>query len=227
MLAGVHSHPAEWQLAGGIHVRSTGCTQGDLAGSGPVVERRRHAVADVPWTVLQQAHGARVVIVDEPGGEFGTSADAAVTTRRGAGLAVLTADCAAVGLGSPEGVAGVVHAGWRGLRAGVVEATVTAMRRLGATKVEAVLGPCIHPCCYPFGDDDLFAVTSRFGEKVRSRDSEGRSALDVPAAVRSALRSGGAALVGDADVCTSCSTGHWSWRRGRDARRQATVVWRP
>ena len=227
MVAGVGSHPAEWQLAGGIRVRSTGCAQGDLAGSGSVVGRRRQAVADVGWTVLRQVHGARVVIVDEPGGESGTPADAAVTTTRGAGLAVLTADCAAVGLGSPEGVAGVVHAGWRGLRAGVVEATVTAMRRVGATKVDAVLGPCIHPCCYAFGEDDLFAIASRFGDKVRSRDSQGRPALDVPVAVRSALHAAGAALVGDADVCTGCSAGHWSWRKRSDARRQATVVWRP
>ena len=181
----------------------------------------------MPWTVLDQVHGARVVVVDQPGGESGASADAAVTTSAGAALAVLTADCAPIGLASPEGVAGVIHAGWRGLRAGVVQATVTAMRRLGATRVEAVLGPCIHPCCYAFGDDDLFAIASRLGDKVRSRDSEGRPALDVPAAVRSAVHSAGADLVGDADKCTGCSTDYWSWRKRAAQHRQATVVWRP
>lgn len=168
-----------------------------------------------------------MVVVEAPGAESGAPADAAITTTAGAALAVLTADCAPVGLGSPEGVAGVVHAGWRGLRAGVVEATVTAMRRLGATRVEAVLGPCIHPCCYSFGDDDLFAIASRLGEKVRSTDSHGSPALDVPAAVRSALRTAGAELVGDADTCTGCSPDHWSWRKRATEHRQATVVWRP
>jgi YfiH family protein len=225
--AGVTSHPAEWQLAGGIRVRSTDCAQGDLSGCGPVVDRRRRAVADVPWTVLQQVHGARVVIVDEPGGQNGAPADAAVTAAPGAALAVLTADCAPVALGSPEGITGIAHAGWRGLRAGVIESTVTAMRRLGATRVEAVLGPCIHPCCYAFGDDDLFALASRFGDKVRASDSEGRAALDVPATVRAAVHAVGAVLVGDADMCTACSSRHWSWRKGGGTRRQATVAWRP
>jgi YfiH family protein len=198
-----------------------------MAGCGPVVDRRRRAVVDVPWTILQQVHGARVVVVDQPGAQHGAPADAAITSMRGAALAVLTADCAPVALGSPEGITGVVHAGWRGLRAGVIESTVTAMRRLGATRVEAVLGPCIHPCCYPFGEDDLFAVASRFGDDVRAVDSSGHPALDVPTAVRSALHAVGAVLVGDADTCTGCSSRHWSWRKGGGARRQATVAWRP
>ena len=94
-------------------------------------------------------HGARVVVVEGPGGAAGEAADAAVATSAGAALAVLTADCAPVALASPEGVLGVAHAGWRGLRAGVVEATVTTMRRLGATRIEAVLGPCVHPVLLP------------------------------------------------------------------------------
>lgn len=222
----MRSHPAEWQLPGGIHVRSTGCAQGDLAASGPLTRRRQRAVVDVPWTVLQQAHGARVVVVGEPGSGSAGEADAAITTASGAALAVLTADCAPIGLGCSEGVAGVVHAGWRGLRAGVIEATVTAMRRLGATRIEAVLGPCIHPCCYSFGDDDLFALASRFGEKVKSSDADGRPALDVPAAVATALHAAGVELVGDADTCTGCSPDHWSWRKQGAEHRQATVVWR-
>jgi YfiH family protein len=184
-------------------------------------------VVDARWTVLQQVHGARVVLVEEPGGACGAAADAAISKAAGAALAVLTADCAPIGLGSPEGVAGVVHAGWRGLRAGVVEAAITAMRRLGATRVEAVLGPCIHPCCYSFGEDELHALASRFGDKVRSSSSEGKPALDVPAAVRSALHAAGVDLVGAANVCTGCSSEYWSWRKKSSEHRQATIVWRP
>jgi hypothetical protein len=227
MTAGVGVHPADWELAGGIRVRSTGWAQGDLGGEGPVVDRRRRAVVDLPWTVLKQVHGARVVVVEGPAGAAGEAADAAVATSAGVALAVLTADCAPVGLASPEGVLGVAHAGWKGLRAGVVQATVTAMRRLGATRIEAVLGPCVHPCCYPFGAEELDLMEARLGVTVRAVDRHGAPALDLPAAVRAALHSSGASLIGDAAICTSHSDHHWSWRESSLPFRQATVVWRP
>jgi YfiH family protein len=226
MTATAGLYPADWKLTGGIRARCTGWAQGDLAGDGTAVDRRRRAVVDLPWTVLNQVHGARVVVVEGPGGATGEAADAAVTTTSGAALAVLTADCAPIALGSPQGVLGVAHAGWRGLRAGVIEATVTTMRRLGATRIEAVLGPCIQPCCYPFGEEELHSLEARFGPQVRSVDRFGAPALDLPAGVRTALHSSGATIVGDAAVCTSCSEGHWSWRESRTERRQATVVWR-
>lgn len=219
-------HPADWNLVGGVKVRSTGWAQGDLGGSGSVVEDRRRSVVDLPWTLLRQVHGARVVMVEAPGGAFGEAADGAVSSSAGAALAVLTADCAPVALASPEGIFGVAHAGWRGLRAGVVEGTVKAMRRLGATRVESVLGPCIRSCCYAFGEQDLAEMESRFGPKVRSADSNGEPALDLPAAVKAALHIAGASVVGDSGVCTACADGYWSWRGQGTDRRQATVVWR-
>jgi len=226
MTAGSGPYPAEWALAGGVKVRSTGWPQGDLAGDGPAVQARRKSVADLPWTVLNQVHGARVVVVDAPGAACGEAADAAVTVVPRAAVAVLTADCAAVALASPEGVLGIVHAGWKGLRAGVVESTVQAMRRLGATKVEAVRGPCILPCCYTFGESDLADVALRLGPGVRATDREGRPALDLPAGVRAALHTSGATLVGESWACTSCCDGLWSYRSEGTARRQATVAWR-
>ncbi len=103
MGAGAGVHPADWELAGGIRVRCTGWAQGDLGGAGSVVQRRRRAVVDLPWTVLTQVHGARVVVVEGPGGAAGEAADAAVATGAGAALAVLTADCAPVAPGQPRG----------------------------------------------------------------------------------------------------------------------------
>jgi YfiH family protein len=191
------------------------------------VEHRRRAVVDLPWTLLEQVHGARVVVVERPGAASGAEADAAVTVAGGAALAVLTADCAPVAFASPEAILGVAHAGWKGLRAGVVEATVTTMRRLGATRIEAVLGPCIHPCCYSFGSEDLDRLAARLGEQVRAVDRQGSPALDLPGGVKAALHSSGVVLVGEADTCTSCSDNHWSWRRSAVPFRQATVVWRP
>jgi YfiH family protein len=221
--AGANAVPA----AGANAVPAAGPNAVPAACPNAVIDRRRRAVVDLPWTVLRQVHGSRVVVVERPGAAAGEAADGAVTTASGAAVAVLTADCAPVALGSPEGVVGVAHAGWRGLRAGVVEATVQAMRRLGATRVEAVIGPCIHPCCYTFGEDDLAAVEERWGSQVRAIDRLGRSALDLPAGVRAALHSAGATLVGEADDCTCCSEGFWSWRANQTTRRQATVAWRP
>jgi hypothetical protein len=187
----------------------------------------RSLLADAPWTWLRQVHGATVVVVDGPGTGRGQEADAAVTTCAGAALAVLTADCPPVALSSPDGVVGIVHAGWRGLMAGVVEAAVSAMRALGAGEVSAALGPCIHPHAYRFSANDLAAVVSRFGAAVAARDDAGQPALDLPAAVGIALRRAGAVLVADAGTCTHCSPDHWSWRARADQGRQATVVWMP
>jgi YfiH family protein len=180
---------------------------------------------DRPWTWLRQVHGAGVVHVTYPGDGAGAAADAAVSRAPGAALAVLTADCAPVALVSAEGVIGLAHAGWRGLLAGVIEATVDAMRALGATDVGAALGPCIHPECYPFGVAELDRVAERLGPGVRATSRDGAPALDLPRAVRAGLDRAGAELVADAGVCTSCSPAHWSWRARRDRQRQATVVW--
>src|SRR5205807_5312216 len=135
----------------------------------------------------------------------GTKADAAVTDAPRSVLAVLAADCAPVALVSPEGVVAAVHAGWRGLVAGVLERAVNGARLLGATELRAVLGPCIHPECYEFGAADLDSVAAQYGDSVRSVTADGQPALDVPAAVRAALRGAGVADVDDVDVCTACS----------------------
>jgi len=192
----------------------------------PDVQARRRAVVDAPWTWLRQVHGDTVVTVVKPGAEAGTKADASVTPEPACVLAVLTADCAPVALVSPEGVVAAVHAGWRGLRGGVIRRAVDAARGLGATDLHAVLGPCIHAECYEFGGDDLDAVAARLGDGVRAVTTRGRPALDVPAAVASALEQAGVVELDDVDVCTACSEDYFSWRARSELGRQAMVVWR-
>jgi YfiH family protein len=217
-------------------VAFTGRAEGDLGHGGapvatvrPDVAARRRAVVDLPWTWLRQVHGDAVVRVRAPGENAGARADAAVTDVPGAALAVLSADCGPVAFASPEGVIGVAHAGWRGVIAGVLEKTVAEMRVLGATRVHAVLGPCIHPACYEFAEPDLDVVAGRLGGTVRSTTTAGRPALDLPAAIRVAL--GRAGVDADTDVaevgaCTASSPGYFSWRAAQDVGRQAAVVWR-
>ena len=178
-------------------------------------------------------HGARVVHVTSPGEHAGAEADAAVTTDDGAVLCILTADCAPIAFTSAEGVRGVAHAGWKGLAEGVVAATVDAMRALGASEVDAALGPCIHPSCYEFSPADLDVVAGRLGDHVRGRTAEGRPALDLPGAVRRAIEDAGARLVEDAGTCTACDVDdagrpRWFSHRARgDEERQALIQWCP
>jgi YfiH family protein len=219
---------------GPAEVRFTGRAEGDLvapvAGEAPSpsVEARRRALVDRPWTWLRQAHGGRVVVVEHPGHRCGEAGDAAVTAAPGAALAVFTADCAPVALASPEGVIGVVHAGWRGLEAGVLERAADAMRALGASRIEAALGPCIHPECYPFGPGDLDRLAERLGDDVRATTASGAVALDLPAAVRCAGARAGVELVHDEAVCTSCAGDRYFSHRARgEPERQAMVLWRP
>lgn len=204
--------------------RFTGRTEGDLSSAAQGVEARRRAVVDLPWTWLRQVHGSEVVVVERPGEHAGRAADAAVTAVPGAAVAVQAADCAPVVL-LGSGVVGVVHAGWRGLVAGVLVAAVDVMRRLGAGTVQAVVGPCIRPSCYEFGGDDLEVAATVLGGGVRACTAGGRPALDLPGAVRRSLAGAGVHDVADQGVCTACSTQHWSHRARADRERQAAVAW--
>jgi len=218
-------------------VRSFGDrSDGDLAIAGDAVAlaAARAALAPHPWTWLEQVHGAGVVVVSTPGQWAGARADAAVTAVPGAVLAVQTADCAPVlfwaeGPGPSSGpVVGAAHAGWRGLYEGVLEATVAAMRDLGATAVHAALGPCISAAAYEFSERDLTTMALRFGPDVVGATAEGSAALDMTAAVRSALRSAG---VDDLDLsgwaCTALTPGpaYFSHRARQDTGRQASAIW--
>jgi len=186
---------------------------------------RRQAVVDRPWTWLHQVHGSRVVVVTRPGGGTGEHADAAVTADPGAALAVQAADCAPVVLVG-EGVVGVAHAGWRGLEAGVVANAVEHMRRLGASDVEACIGPCIEPASYEFGTDLLDRLASAIGPEARGRTRDGAPALDLSAAVRSQLADVGIDRVERVGGCTAEQSGRfYSYRARGETGRQAAVVW--
>jgi len=109
---------------------------------------------------LRQVHGPAVLEAD-PGWSTPPEADAMVTNRPGLALGIVTADCAPVLFVDAEaGVIGAAHAGWRGAVAGVLEATVAAMVRLGAqrARITAVVGPCIAQASYEVRGDLRDAV---------------------------------------------------------------------
>lgn len=190
---------------------------------------RRAAVAsslvDLPWSWVRQVHGTEVVVVRAPGDGDGRDGDGIVTSVAGAVISVRGADCPVVGFVSPEGVIAVAHAGWRGLLAGVLEATVAAMRTEGAGDVAAHLGPCISAGRYAFGAADLDAVADRLGPSVRGRTDDGGPALDLVAAVHAALATVGVAVDDSAHRCTATDPLLHSHRARGDLGRHCAAMW--
>jgi len=214
--------------AGAAHLVFTDRTDGDLGGdlgghADPAGAAR--AVIDLPWTWLEQVHGDEVLIVDTPGQGCGTRADALVTAQPGAVLAVRGADCPLVAFVGDDGVVGVAHAGWRGLAAGVLQQTVSAMRTLGAGDLRAWLGPCIGPARYEFGTAELDALAERLGPRVRARTDWGTPALDLVAGVDAVLAACDVPLDTDRYRCTAADPGLFSHRARGDRGRHAVVVW--
>lgn len=203
--------------------------------AGPDVAGRRQALVPHPWTWLDQVHGSDVVFVDVPGACCGARADAAVTTVAGAVLSVATADCAPVLMWSADPEVSVVaaaHAGWRGLYDGVLERTVEAMRSVGCAEIGWKVGPCISAAAYEFGEADLTTMALRFGPDVVAATADGRPALDLAAAVWSAMGSAGVDLPPRCTPpCTATATDdsgaprYFSWRARRDVGRQASLIW--
>jgi YfiH family protein len=172
---------------------------------------------------MRQVHGANVHVAERPTGPEPPDADAAVTAARGLPLAVLTADCAPVALAC-DGAVGVVHAGHRGLEQGVIPAAVAQLRAIGTGPVRAYLGPCIRPARYEFGAADLARLVAGLGPEVEGRTDRGQPALDIPTAVRVALREAGVDALVDGGECTASSDAYFSYRRDGTTGRQATIV---
>jgi YfiH family protein len=143
---------------------------------------------------LHQVHSATVLRVTAPFAER-PRADAMVTDRPGIGLGVLAADCMPVLLADPQaGVIGAAHAGWRGALAGVLGATVAAMRELGARDIRGAIGPCIAQAAYEVGPeflDAFLAEDAAFGQYFASGTGD-RLLFDLPGFGLACLREAGA-----------------------------------
>ena len=208
------------------HVIMTERRDGDLAVDAVGVEARRQGVVNAPWTWLRQVHGDRVVEVTAPGSGAGQEGDALWTRLPGSVLSVQVADCAPVALIAASGHVGVVHAGWRGLMAGAIEACAAQMRAGGAGGVVAVVGACIHPERYEFGEADLNTVEDQVGPRARGRTATGEAALDLPASVEAVLAKVDIPIARWVGGCTADEADRrWSHRARGDVERQALVVW--
>lgn len=201
--------------------------------AGAIGENRRRLRAQLPadpvW--LAQVHGATVVRVSAANVETlratPPQADAAVTRERGIVLTVRTADCLPVLFADREGaVLGVAHAGWRGLAAGVLEATVAAMA-VPAPAIVAWLGPAIGPTAFEVGADVHHAYCDHDAGAAAhfATRRDGKWLADLPALARRRLTRLGIAAAGGTWCTHTDAARFFSWRRDRGAGRMALVAW--
>jgi YfiH family protein len=179
-------------------------------------------------TVPSQVHGAEVFTVGRPGAGNGTACDALLTTCPGALLGVRTADCVPIAIygvsfqNTP--IVGAIHAGWRGICAGVIDNTVRQVRGHGAHHVRAIIGPHISTDHYEFGAVDLGEVVAVVGDKAVGSTKSGRMALDLGAAVREQLVRNSVIVDHHICRCTASDGRYWSHRADGDAQRSALIV---
>lgn len=178
-----------------------------------------------------QVHGTHVLTVatdaELPGPDLERvrNADGVATALAGTPCVVLCADCLPVALVADRAVA-MVHAGWRGLVGGVLEAGVRAVGLAareagGGAGITAVVGPGAGPCCYEVGDE-VHAALASLGPTVRAGDH-----ADLPEAARLRLLAAGVDRVLVAGVCTICAPERFFSHR-RDAGntgRQGGAAW--
>jgi hypothetical protein len=155
-----------------------------------------------------QVHGSRVVPA-VPGRRSLDEADGLWTDEPNVPLFVMTADCVPIALVRADGTPAlaVLHAGWKGLLAGVVANGVAA---LGAGGLRAAIGPAIGPCCYEVGEEVAAPYRDRFGDDVL----HGRN-LDLWTSTERALREAGVEDITRFDRCTSCEE-EWFFSHRRD-----------
>lgn len=204
-----------------------GAVQVRFAGRGPSGDRRRtlESIAgeglELAWA--RQVHSARAL--EATPGNCGEG-DALVTGRPGLALCVAIADCVPVLLASGDRLA-AVHAGWRGLAAGVIGEAVAALG--GAPeRATAWLGPAIGPCCYEVGPQVAEQVAQASGDEVVRRGRSSRPHLDLHRAAQIQLGAAGVRRSRALPLCTRCEDGLlWSFRReGQGAGRNLAYIWR-
>jgi YfiH family protein len=197
---------------------------GEAAHAGADARERLRVRCDLTSLVRgYQVHGAEVRIADtipraEPDQAMLPRCDGHAIAIPGVGAMVLAADCMPVALGC-RGAVAMIHAGWRGLAAGVLERGVAAVRELAGPRAEihAVIGPAAGVCCYEVGPEVHAAV---------GHDGAPAGPIDLRGLARLRLLEAGVVRVDDVAACTICDPRFFSHRReGARAGRQAGIAW--
>ena len=207
-----------------------GLNLGDHVGDDPlVVAANRQLLTDfVPtepvW--MRQVHGIKVI--DAAMASCLPEADAAFARVPDTVCCVMTADCLPILLCNVEGSAvAAVHAGWRGLQQGVIEAAVTSMPA-AAPNLMAWLGPAIGSQAFEVGDDvrDSFIKADRTSTQAFTARENGKWLADIYLLARLRLQAMGVERIYGGDFCTSTNEQRfYSYRRDRVTGRMATMIW--
>ncbi len=208
---------------------------GDHVGDDPaaVAENRRLLRARLPaepvW--LKQVHGKQccdAAACSNAKGNPPPEADAAFSRTPGVVCAVLTADCLPILLCDTAGtVVAAAHAGWRGLAAGVIEATVAAMGVPGEDLL-AWLGPAIGPRHFEVGGEvrDVFSAHDPQAARAFVARPDGKWLCDIYLLARQRLADLGVCRITSADFCTVRDTQQFfSYRRDGATGRMASLIW--
>jgi YfiH family protein len=178
--------------------------------------------AEPRW--LHQVHGARVIDADNTAGAV--QADAAVARKPRTVCIVKIADCMPVLFADEQAsVVAAAHAGWRGLAAGVLQATIAAMGT-SPDGLYAWLGPAIGPMVYEVGEDVRAAIGEPAGAFRATRP--GHWLLDLYAVARTRLERAGVRRIYGGGYCTySEPERFFSYRRDRGQSRMVAAIWLP
>ncbi|MCB1644136.1 MAG: peptidoglycan editing factor PgeF [Pseudomonadales bacterium] len=209
---------APWQqLNLATHV---GDRETDVAQNRQILTSAAGLPAEPVW--LEQVHGDHVLEVGYEAWPEAPEADAAVTCEQGRPLVIMVADCLPVLMTDHQGeMVGAVHAGWRGLSAGILEA---AADKFAGREIHAWLGPAIGPCHYEVDAAVRDAFSSDAGF-VPGNDRE-HWWFDLAEAAAARLRAAGVSRILRMPVCTACDNRFYSYRRDGVTGRFAALIWR-
>jgi len=169
---------------------------------------------------MNQVHGSEVRVVTRANATERSPADGMVTETEGIALGVFTADCVPILIiDQSRGVAGALHAGWRGTLAGIVQSGLDAMARLGASlsNIRVALGPSIGVCCFEVDGE----LAERFAREIPGTDRHvrdgrpGKAYVDLRGIVREQLVGAGVArgAISQIGPCTRCAADRYFSRR--------------
>ena len=208
----------DWPAPAGVRALVTTRAEGDMAEDENRKKLRELLPGEPGW--MRQVHGTKVVI--DPSEE--SEGDAAVTRGRGMVCVVQIADCMPVLLADDAGtVVGIAHAGWRGLSAGVLEKTILKMN-VEPQRLLAWLGPAIGPRAYEVGEDVRQAFAGHDYALAAAR--AGHWTLDLYAVARQRILAAGVRNIFGGSFCTYTDRERFfSYRRDRDSRRMAALIW--
>lgn len=169
-----------------------------------------------------QVHGSRVVI--HANGWEGwlrvDGADGHVAPERGLALAVSAADCVPVFIAHPSGAVALLHSGWRGTAARIVERGIDALTQRGfaAAELRLHLGPAICGGCYEVSADVFRQLTGR-------ESSRAAECVDLRALIADHARAAGVRHITTSALCTRCDNDRFYSHRAGDDGRQIAVIY--